>query len=405
MKNLSSDELITRYLDDSASDEEMAQLNHLLVTSPKIRRQFNEVTEHAMAIVQAVPVVKTPKTIRFPKWLTVAALVCGLLALTFMLRSKPMAEVISSGGEVEVPSGEIIASGDTLKTIGNASFLNFEFSDGTKVHLGGDTIATVTGEDQKRLLVHQGSASLNVTPQDKSAPLILMTPTAEITVLGTFFGVFSTEGATRLEVTEGAVDLKRLSDGQSVQVKAGQYSVASEARDELGVKTIPTLGSIWSVDFRDPPEKVVGIGVQEFDANGTPIGARGKANHYGAAEVLSTKNAWRSGDYALFRAEQDTVLKVRLKMDNPQWLNFIVNFRSSKPGSTDTVTCLYQDPAVAKLAAGQWHTVELPLAKPKLHGDYFGEPNGLPVGWSCFSVSVSAGDERRGLVVEKMWTE
>jgi ferric-dicitrate binding protein FerR (iron transport regulator) len=405
MNKPTTDELITRYLDDSASDAEMSQLNHLLASSAEARNQFHSATEQAMALVQAVRGPKRSKVVCFPRILGVAACLCILFALAFTLRPEPMATLVSSGGEIELPSGDKIASGDTLVTIGTASFLSFEFRDGTKVHLAGDTIATVTGEGQKRLVVHQGSASLDVTPQPASTPLILMTPTAELTVRGTSFGVFASEGATQLEVTEGAVDLKRLADGQLVTVEAGEYSVASDLKHDFGGKSIPTLTSKWSLDLRQEPEDLLELGVAAIDFNGVTVGARGKPG-YGAAEVIASNNAWTMGDYALFRVEKNTVMKVRLKMEHPEWLNFVLNFRSSEPGSTDVVTCIYQDPSLKRgLNPGQWYTVELSLAKPMKYGNYLGNLDEVPVGWSCFSVGASAGNEQRGLVIERIWTE
>jgi len=394
MKKLSNDYLITRYMDDTISDEEMAKLNQLLINSPKARQEFNQYTEQAMVLAQGAPTGESKKTIYFPKKLAaVAALVLlGAYLFVFMRSSKPMAEVVDSGGKVEISLGKEISSGDTLKTIGTNSFLDFEFSDGTKVRLGGNTIATVTDDNRKLILVHEGSASLDVEPQKKESPLILITPTAELTVLGTSFGVFSTEGATRLEVAEGEVDLKRLHDDQSVRVKAGEYSVANSDKSTLGAKPIPELNSLWSVDFRQTTAKNIGIGVQKFEPA------------FKAAEVISSYNAWELGNYGLFRVVEDSILKVRLKMDEPGWLNFIVNYRSPEVGSNDVRICIYQD-QVEKINPGEWVTVELPLSKPIKCRDYEGELDGLPIGWNSFRVSVSAGKEKRGLVIEKMWTE
>jgi ferric-dicitrate binding protein FerR (iron transport regulator) len=405
MKSHSPEELITRYLDDSASESEMAQLNHLLATSAGVRNQFHASTEQAMAIVEAIQAPANRKVIRFPRILAAAACLCGLLALAFALYPEPEATVLSKAGEVRGLSGAAIATGDTLETVGPASLLNFKFRDGTKVHLAGNTVATVTGGRQKRLVVHQGSASLDVTPQPVSAPLILITPTAKLTVKGTSFGVFTSEGTTQLEVAEGTVDLKRLADGHSVSVKAGEYSVASDVRHSFGAKPIPLLGRAWSLDLREDPEDSLEVGVAEFDSKGAIVGARARGG-YDVTEVIATENAWSAGDYALFRVEEDSVLKIRLRMDHPGWLNFIVNYRSSEHGSTDVATCVYQDPLVPEnLKPGEWRTVEVPLAKPLRIGKHPGSYEGVPVGWSCFSVAVSAAQEKRGLVIERIWTE
>ena len=292
MSSLSADDLITRYLDDAASESEMAELNRLLVDSAEVRRQFQWAIEQAMSIAQAQPVARRSRVRPFPKGLALVAACMALLAVVALLmQPKPMAEVVASSGEVEMPKSGNLFSGDTIKTLSGGSSLDLEYRDGTRVHLSGNTMATLSGEGQKRLLVHEGGASLKVKPQQASKPMVVTTPTAEITVLGTEFGVVAMDGATRLEVTDGAVNLEQLADGQKVRVKAGEYSVASASGSPLKAEEVPNFGPLWSLDFRDPAATDGCLGKPVYNAEGERIGFGG-VPAYGAVDLVATRNAW-----------------------------------------------------------------------------------------------------------------
>jgi len=409
MSHLTPDELIARYLDDTASEEEMKRLNGLLVTSADVRANFLSAIEQAVALGQGLGVKPQEagirNTIPFLKLLVVAACMAFFVTISYFFWPHPMAEITAFHGEYEVPSDPKLSSGDTLKTIGSASFLEFQFQDGTEVRLAGNTVATVTEGPQKRLVVHRGSASLDVEPQPVGAPLIVVTPTAELTVRGTSFGVHAAGDKTQLEVAEGAVDFKRLVDGRSVRVGAGEYSVAGDRKRDFGAKPIPELTTAWSLDLKKDPEATLARGKAELDADGNVIGARAAPGE-ASAERIVTQNAWALADYGLFRVEKASVMKMRLKMDTPQWFNLVVVYRSPEPGSSEAATCLYQDPSWWEgLEPGEWHTVEAPLLKPKKMGEYLGDLEEVPLNWLGFMISVGAGDENRGLVIERIWTE
>src|SRR5207245_7183545 len=93
----------------------------------------------------------------------------------------------------------------------------------------------------KRFALGLGKLEASVARQRPFRPLVVTTAQAEARVLGTRFTLAATTNATRLEVADGKVRLKRLSDGEAVRVGAGNYTVAAPGY-ELAPQ--PLTGSI-----------------------------------------------------------------------------------------------------------------------------------------------------------------
>ncbi len=96
--------------------------------------------------------------------------------------------------------------------------------------------------------------TFEVQPQPANAPLIVETPTARVEVLGTVFTLAAESDTTRINVAEGRVRLKRLVDGETVEVSQQQSCVASlDARNDLNpeVRVEPKVG--WQHRFSEPP--------------------------------------------------------------------------------------------------------------------------------------------------------
>lgn len=85
------------------------------------------------------------------------------------------------------------------------------------------------------LVLERGSFTADVAPREK--PFVVRTPDAEIRVLGTVFRLGA--GPTRLDVVEGKVLLKRLSDGKAVEVGAGSFSLSDLVLRPIGRVAAP----------------------------------------------------------------------------------------------------------------------------------------------------------------------
>ena len=88
---------------------------------------------------------------------------------------------------------------------------------------------------------------VDAAPQSPNRPLVIHTEQARLTVLGTRFRLYAGHGDSRVELEEGKVQFERHSDGQTVEVAAGQYAVAATVADAEPAKPLAaeTLSSDW----------------------------------------------------------------------------------------------------------------------------------------------------------------
>jgi len=129
-------------------------------------------------------------------------------------------------------------SGGTLETLHPDAWTELRFHDGSAVTVSGMSALTISEREQKALHLRYGSLSADVAAQQPGLPMLVHTPTAELEVLGTRFNVDAGPSRTVLSVNEGHVRLRRLADGELVDVPAGHQVIAS-AEDEGGLAVRP----------------------------------------------------------------------------------------------------------------------------------------------------------------------
>src|SRR5262249_25909163 len=78
--------------------------------------------------------------------------------------------------------------------------------------------------------LEQGLLNADVTKQPAGKSMILRTPQAEVSVLGTRFLLAAEKESTRLQVEEGAVKFTRTADKQSIEVRSGYFAVAAPGK-------------------------------------------------------------------------------------------------------------------------------------------------------------------------------
>jgi hypothetical protein len=118
------------------------------------------------------------------------------------------------------------------------------WADGTRLRTAPGTVLR-SGDP---LVLERGSFSAEVAPRERA--FVVRTPDAEIRVLGTVLRVSA--GPTRLEVAEGKVALKRLSDGMSVEVGAGSFALLDLVPRPLGHVASPEGTSSGDGGFERP---------------------------------------------------------------------------------------------------------------------------------------------------------
>ena len=147
-----------------------------------------------------------------------------------------MATIESAGGEVAVQTdaGKIAAKADLglipgqeLQTGPRSSHVVVKITDGTRIHLAGDTVLRLV--DPHNFLLSRGALRAEVAKQPPTVPMIFATPTADARVLGTELVLFAGADSTRLEVRTGKVRLIRREDGASADVSAGQTATAPKS--------------------------------------------------------------------------------------------------------------------------------------------------------------------------------
>jgi ferric-dicitrate binding protein FerR (iron transport regulator) len=185
-------------------------------------------------------------------------------------------------GPARVQEGDGLLPGQGVETKGAPSRARLRYPDGTRLELGPGTVVRefhdleFQGARGKRVAVSQGTLLADVVKQPPGRSMVLTTPHAESTVLGTTFRLVVDAASTRLEVKEGRVRFARASAKSGVEVKTGQYAVAAAAGEpaarSLSLAEILLLpqhghvaGKVWQL-VRDPEAAAE----QAFEALQTP---------------------------------------------------------------------------------------------------------------------------------------
>lgn len=145
----------------------------------------------------------------------------------------PEAKIVKVEGVVVDDAGAAAKPGPLaagLEVRGAKGTAIVELIDGTRVELRPDTKLErfVLTPEQKRFVVARGTVTASVAKQTGKMNVVIQTPHAEVTVVGTTFTVEIGKDATRVEVEEGRVRLKRLPNGTPVEIAAGKFAVAGK---------------------------------------------------------------------------------------------------------------------------------------------------------------------------------
>ena len=173
---------------------------------------------------------------------------------------------ITTGGARQLVAGSLeLRSGQGVQTVGETSEAVVIFTDGTRLELGPDSTLGELSQSpdgmDKRVSLLSGYLEADVTKQAAGRPMILNTPHAEVVVHGTKFSLVNSPDATRVELEKGAVRFTRRSDGQSVEMAPGTFSIARTQTEPLGPQPLPaqyaqpranlpaTVDRLWALAF------------------------------------------------------------------------------------------------------------------------------------------------------------
>ena len=135
-------------------------------------------------------------------------------------------------------------AGGTIEGMAPDSWFELQFNDGSTVMISGTATLTFADRGQKELRLREGIFSANVVPQPTGKPMLIHTPSTLLKVLGTQFDVEASMASTVLNVTEGKVRMRRLSDGREVDVPA-KYRVIAEGGGDLTLQSVPESVNYW----------------------------------------------------------------------------------------------------------------------------------------------------------------
>jgi|GEM_PF-2541515 len=102
-----------------------------------------------------------------------------------------------------------------------------EYRDATRLEFSARShvILSLDGKGGKHVDFTHGSLTARVSKQPPRAPLIIVTPQATLTVIGTEFMLAAAADKTQLQVNEGLVRMARHDGGEAVEVAAGESMV------------------------------------------------------------------------------------------------------------------------------------------------------------------------------------
>jgi ferric-dicitrate binding protein FerR (iron transport regulator) len=206
--------------------------------SPKKKKQL-------VASAQAL----RPASIRLPSrwWYVVVASASAAAALiigawfspsftNYFVEPRMMAQVVAHA-DVRIVRGptslanqlrnDLLQPGDTVVTAADQRAALVYDDEKTVVDIGPLTRVQAIGGVGKRFRLELGTVDIKAMPQPPTKPMVVETPHADVTVIGTAFNLSSDPFLTWLNVSHGQVQLKNHA-GESLSVGTGQRALAAD---------------------------------------------------------------------------------------------------------------------------------------------------------------------------------
>jgi len=271
------DELINGYLDESLSEEESPELADWIKADPAHARQFARATmlhdrlqselNAGIEGDEADDDAEAGNVVAFPgasvgRWLIPLAAMIVLL-MTLLLREAPPQKRASEappeiGGfatlahsvDAHFAESKALTIGQRLEAGAiqlAAGLIRIQFDSGVEVTLQGPAHYELLKTNLTRL--NSGLLTANVPPGAEG--FRVDTPTAEVTDLGTSFGVHLDEdGASHVSVFDGEVEVAEPDSGEKKRLKEGEQAVVTSDRKlESAEFDAKPYGRIWPISF------------------------------------------------------------------------------------------------------------------------------------------------------------
>lgn len=240
------EDLVGAYLDRDLGAAEAEELYREMRANPEARRYLLLASHTDVALFdlgRAHASRRSPAAGRWGRTAVAAGLLVGLAVAAFFTSRVPAVAVAQI--ETATPGVSIVRREAALAASAGTPLFP---GDGVRVPAGG-TVALVGAEgtlfsahaatsfriaSANEIDLETGTLTAKVV---RGSARIFRTPESEARVLGTTLTLACAPGSTRLDVEEGKVRLKRLSDNLAVDVPSGHFAVAA-AGVELKVKAM-----------------------------------------------------------------------------------------------------------------------------------------------------------------------
>ncbi len=273
-------DLVGRYLSGQSTYEETEQLESLMLEDPQLRADFLACARVDAALPGAVGEKgillefqpELPARSQWRRWAPTAA-AAALLILAGSLwwkgeQNRPaQPQLVARFGKlldcrwmdsnIRVQSGDAIANGQRIELSAGAADLHF--STGARLRLIGPV--TIETRSENSVFLTLGEARLVAeTPEAKG--FVVETPNSKFVDISTAFtATVSPDGLSRLEVTEGEVDValdgieksSRLKAGETLYVEPGERRIITriEPGDGTAAFRFPTIPPPSREDYAD----------------------------------------------------------------------------------------------------------------------------------------------------------
>lgn len=421
------EELFLRYWDDKLHADELAELEARLTANPQEQDSFNQLCLQAAMVVDHLAtnhVDMIPRMEHRPRrsWrrtalmtlMTSAALVVAALAGLYLSRPAAVtpsddrtATLISATGSLRIEGlasgmtrtpGALIKPGGMVATEGIHSSGLLLYPDGTTVTLTGDTEVVLSDAPGKRLYVQRGNLTASVRPQQPDAPMTIVTPEAQVEVVGTVLSVKRSPLRTEVGVKEGQARISGPQGAPPLEVSGGERSVVEADGTVLKDRLYRTPDSYrWHTDRPLPPEWEVGCILDDPTAGPSgrviaPVLFDDPFIHRRCWQIRS-ENGWISG---LFLVHADSRFRLRYRVDRPGEGQLLMVVRPDWANTKHRHTHVLVAPIAFEPAPdGGWHTVTLST------NDWYPEkklPN-YPLPWVAFLLVFNTYENDLGLRV------
>ena len=299
-------QLMLEYLNGDLDPGGVAELNRLLKANPALCRSAAEVVvqelhlraiaqEHSARMKAASQTLTavTAESARAPWWShlkeilllgwrpilaggAVAVAVCLVaVRMTYPSPQRPSLVKLEGSATVErdgqfsrAEVGVALRQGDHLALNSNSWVLLKYSGEPTSIWLSDSAqVRLDQAGGAKVFTLAEGTLSAAVSPQPGRSPMRILTPTADVTVLGTELGVSARPGNTRLDVWKGKVRLVP-KQGGALDVSAGEYTVVARGGEPptrqavrygalleywQDARILPSVDLAWDHSFRSQP--------------------------------------------------------------------------------------------------------------------------------------------------------